>query len=306
MKAASYRARVAAGVMAMCAAAGWASAQSYSFYQPRVVIISIDGLRGNVVNDINTPTLMAIARRGTYTLEARTVNPSETTPAHASMLSGFTPKLHGINWDGYKPERSIAVPTLLSIARQASFQTTMIVGKSKLRHVAPEGGIFIPIEGGDEDIRIIREATARAGAGWDILFVHLPQVDLVGHSKGWMSPEYLQRVNQTDQLLGGFIRALPFDATIIITADHGGHGTDHGADRAENMLIPWIITGPSIAPGKVLKHVPQSPVRTMDTAATAASILGLFLPSNVEGKVILDALVPLQLQPDILQDPTDY
>ena len=247
---------------------------------------------------------MGIARGGTYTLEARTVTPSHTTPAHASMLSGFSPRIHGIEWDSYKPEKTIAVPTLLSIARQASLQTTMIVGKRKLLHMAPEGGLFIPIDNGDEDAKIIREATGRAHAGWDILFVHLPQVDLIGHDKGWMSPQYLARVNTTDALLAGFLRALPWDATVFITADHGGLDKDHDADRPENKLIPWIVTGPTIAQGKVLKSPAQSPIRTMDTAVTAASILGLFLPSNVEGKVILDALVPLVLERDILDDPT--
>lgn len=304
-----YRRRIIALTLAAVAGAVGASAQSNNWYHPTLVIVSIDGLRGNAVNDTNTPTIMQVARAGTYTLEARTVSPSQTTPAHASMLSGFTPNVHGLKVDRYDPNKTIATPTLLSIARQASLQTVMIVGKNKLLHMAPAGGMFMPMEGvRDEDASILREATTRAQGRWDILFIHLPQVDLVGHQKGWMSPEYLQRVHHTDQLLAGFLRSLPYDATILITADHGGEtfNYDHGDDRKpDNMLIPWIITGPSIAQGKLLKPPANAPIRTMDTAVTGAAILGLFMPPNVEGKVVLDAIVPLRLQPDILRDPFD-
>ena len=57
----------------------------------------------------------------------------------------------------------------------------------------------------------------------NLLFVHLPQVDLTGHASGWMSAEYLAQLQQTDEAVGRLVALLPPEATVILTADHGGH-----------------------------------------------------------------------------------
>jgi predicted AlkP superfamily pyrophosphatase or phosphodiesterase len=268
----------------------------------QVVIISIDGLRPDALSEAATPNIMRLARRGSYTLRAETVTPSETTPGHASMLSGYTPKVHKITWDEWKPEKgNITVPTLLSTAKACAFQTVMVVGKNKLQHVAPQGGIFVFAPRGDDDV--INEAVVRALLPFDILFVHLPNVDLVGHSKGWMSSEYMTQLSYTDQSLGRLLSAIPANATIILSADHGGSAFDHGTERSQNMTIPWMISGPGIAVGKAL----TTHVKTMDTAVTAASILGLFMPADTQGKTITEAiLADGPTMPDIIHDPTDY
>ena len=36
-------------------------------------------------------------------------------------------------------------------------------------------------------------------AGFDLMFVHLPMVDLTGHAQGWMSEPYLRQVTATDR-----------------------------------------------------------------------------------------------------------
>ena len=53
------------------------------------------------------------------------------------------------------------------------------------------------------------------------------------------------------QFLGGSVTALPPDTTVIVTADHGGHGRDHGTERPEDVLIPWIAWGAGVEPGKL-------------------------------------------------------
>lgn len=302
MQSVDYRVRVGLLVAATVAATMPASATPPGYsVRPQVVIISIDGLRPDVLSESMTPTILGIARRGASTLRAETVTPSETTPSHASMLSGYLPKTHRITWDGWQPEKGmITVPTLLSVARQAGFQTVMVVGKHKLLHIAPEGGKFLSMPSNDD--AVVNEAMVWAGTGFDVLFVHLPEVDLVGHAKGWMSADYMARVAATDRAVARLLPAIPFSATIIITGDHGGVSFDHGADRTENIRIPWIITGPGIVGGKAI----TSAVKTMDTAATAARILGLILPADIAGKPVVEALAPTTTYyPDVLSDPRD-
>jgi arylsulfatase A-like enzyme len=53
----------------------------------------------------------------------------------------------------------------------------------------------------------------------------------------------------------------------------------------EDMTIPWIASGPGVQP-KVL----TTQVHTMDTAATAAFMLGLPIPPEWDGVPIYEAL----------------
>jgi arylsulfatase A-like enzyme len=74
------------------------------------------------------------------------------------------------------------------------------------------------------------------------------------------------------------------DTLIIITADHGGHGTTHGTRRLEDMTIPWIIAGPG-----VWHRVLSTNVNTTDTAATVAWALGLPIQPDWDGRPVLEA-----------------
>ena len=129
------------------------------------------------------------------------------------------------------------------------------------------------------------KAIAEIAAGFDLMLVHLPNTDFFGHSTGWMSETYLFEITQTDKAVGRILAALPQNTTIILTADHGGRGAGHGSNIPENMTIPWIIVGPTIASN----HQIESPVVTTDTAATALYILGLSLPPDVDGQPVYEA-----------------
>jgi arylsulfatase A-like enzyme len=112
-------------------------------------------------------------------------------------------------------------------------------------------------------------------------------VDLVGHAKQWMSAEYLAAVRRADAAVGRIVAALPLDTTIIVTADHGGRPEGHGSDSPIDTTIPWVIAGPFTAKGKQLSNG----IRTVDTAATAAFVLGVALQPDAPGRPVYDAFV---------------
>jgi predicted AlkP superfamily pyrophosphatase or phosphodiesterase len=259
---------------------------------PKVAILSVDGLRADVLAKLDLPNLHGLAARGAYTWSARTVTPSQTLPGHASMLSGEDPKIHRITWDWneFKPERGyIAVPTVFSVAKAAGLRTVMVVGKPKLQHLAPPGTTdsFVLTERGDWDVA--NEAILQAGIGFDLLFVHFPDVDYAGHAEGWMSAAYSAKVVEVDEAIGRLLAALPPQTTVILTADHGGKDRDHGLDIPENMTVPWIVAGPKV----VRRGEMAGPVKATDTAATALWVLGLSLPGACPGQVIRE---PFTLQ----------
>ncbi|MEQ1731859.1 MAG: alkaline phosphatase family protein [Vicinamibacterales bacterium] len=254
----------------------------------RVTIISIDGLRPDALFEAGAPNIIALAGRGAHTWRARTIMPSTTLPSHTSMLTGYAPDVHGISWDDYEPARgALSVPTLFGIAQAHGLKTAMVVGKEKFATFRDTGGCdsWVLTLRGDDDVA--SRAGALAGTSRpDLLFVHLPDVDLAGHASQWMSPQYLDAVRAADRAVGRLLASLPADMTVILTADHGGHLNNHGTTDAVDITIPWIIAGPAIASGRDL----SSSVATMDTAATAALILGVQLSPDAGGRPVLEAL----------------
>ena len=255
---------------------------------PRVALISIDGLRPDALSEDRTPNILALAERGAFAIAAQTIVPSTTLPGHASMLTGVEPSAHGITFDEYRETFQLTTPTVMALARAAGKHTVMVVGKNKLKQLAPAGTLdsFVLTTRGDADV--VNEAIVLVPAGFDLLVVHLPQADQTGHASGWMSAEYLTQVQLTDEAVGRLISVLPPETTVIVTADHGGQLRAHGTKDKLDMTIPWIIAGPTVVHRGTLSR----PVRTVDTAPTILSLLGIPAPPNCAGKLVSEAFEP--------------
>jgi predicted AlkP superfamily pyrophosphatase or phosphodiesterase len=252
----------------------------------RVVIVSVDGLRPDAVLQVNPPNLRALTQKGAYTWQAQTVTPSNTLPSHVSELTAYLPARHGITWDDYLPANgSIQVPTIFLAARRAGRRTALVAGKEKFNTLRDTAEMDVFVGGTRSDADVAEQAVAQLYAGADLLFVHLPDVDLSGHATSWMSATYLDKVAKADEAVGRIMNALPENTTVIVTADHGGHASGHGTTDRLDMTIPWIITGPRIRPGYAI----TAAVSTLDTTATAAFLLGLTLPPDVTGKPVMEA-----------------
>jgi predicted AlkP superfamily pyrophosphatase or phosphodiesterase len=255
------------------------------------VIISIDGLRPDALELADTPTLDALRAAGAYSPKARSVLPSVTLVNHASMLGGMGPDKHGVTWNEQDPELGlIKGPTLFSLAHQAGLQTTMVVGKPKFNHLVLPGSVDDYYYAGYTDRQVVDQTLEVIQTELpDLLFVHLPDVDSVGHLTGWLSPGQLQVLTMTDNLIGELIAALEAQAyldetLIIITADHGGSGTIHGSNSPEDTTIPWLALGPGVPAGLMLK----SKITIYDTAATALYALNLPIPEIWDGRPITE------------------
>jgi len=256
----------------------------------RVLILSIDGLRPDAIFAAPMPNLIALMQNSAYTLNAQTVYPSVTLISHASMLAGVCPSKHGVDWNDYIPSRGYAIGTdIFDLAHAAGLQTVMHVGKEKLRQITEPSSLDIFTYVNDRDLVVAQRLIDDFPQDFGLLFVHFPLVDGMGHEYGWMSPQQLSVAFRADEALGNLLaeldaRGLRDETLIIITADHGGHNTTHGSSMPEDMTIPWIASGPFIQP-KVL----TTQVHTMDTAATAAFMLGLPIPPEWDGVPVYEA-----------------
>lgn len=245
----------------------------------RVVIISIDGLRPDMMTEELMPRHVQLMREGTTARDASTIIESDTLPSHAAMLSGAGLKAHGLWWNSYQANRGyIKVPTIFSAATEHGLSTAMIVGKQKLKHIASPGTV-----GHFERPAYLCGGVARRASQYfvdkapDLLFVHFSDPDEYGHSHGWTSKEYRKAAHNSDRCLATVLAAIDGSAyrdttLVIVTADHGGEDRHHSNGRHRlNRLIPWIARGPGVTPGATL----DTPIVTVDTAATALAALGL-------------------------------
>jgi predicted AlkP superfamily pyrophosphatase or phosphodiesterase len=250
----------------------------------RVLIITVDGLRPEPITFDLMPNVLSLMENGVYSLTARTIYPSATLPAHASMFTSMCPDKHGVDWNDYLPERGYAnSPTLFEIAHEAGLRTVMVVSKEKLQQITPPESVDVFKFVNDRDSVIAEASSPIIADGFDLMLIHLSLVDILGHEYGWLSPDYFIGAHRADEAIGVILTALDEASIrqgtlIIVAADHGGHETSHGGSSAEEMTVPWILSEASLRSGEI-----QRPISVVDTAATAAYALNLPIPTIWDG-----------------------
>jgi predicted AlkP superfamily pyrophosphatase or phosphodiesterase len=263
-----------------------------------VVVVSIDGLRPDAIDSYEALTLQRLMREGSYTLSASTINPSKTLPSHTSMLTGQPPERHGVLWNNVTAAEtdSIELPNVFGLARLHGYTTAAFFSKAKFQPLQVEGTLdYSQAPGGwwgrwSSDRTVADVAHYLESARPNLLFVHLTDPDAGGHRSGWMTEEYGRAVVSADRALDRLLSVAERafgkgEFTMIVTADHGGHGTGHGSDDPRDLTIPWIAWGKGVRPGELAK----STIRTMDTAATALWLLGVTEPSDWIGQPVTTA-----------------
>lgn len=255
----------------------------------RVFIVTFGGLRPDAIEAADMTTVKSLMQSGAYTLNAQAVMPSNSLPAHASMVTGTCPAKHIARWNEYVPQNGYALGTdIFDLTRAVGLRTVLITGREKLRHITEPGSTdyFGFVDNTDEpkdETTIESMAIEQIRQGFGLMLVYFPDGDAVGHELDWMSKQQLRTFREKDESLDLFIRVMKdsgfYDGTlIIVTSDHGGHNSDHGLNIPEDMTIPWIISGPQVIPGEL-----QTPIYIMDTAATIAFALGLPLQPDWDG-----------------------
>lgn len=265
-----------------------------------VLIVSFDGMRPDAIPAAPMKNLLALIESSAYSFEARTIAYPVTLPSHTAMLSGMCMEKNGMRWNsnnryvGYSRGDD-----LFNLTHDANMKSAMVVGKDKLRLIAE------PETTDDFEVRLNEALIADAAvdvisSGFDLLFVHFPSADARGHKYGWMSNAQFKALREGDEALGRLLAALDENGIrestlVIVTADHGGHDRTHDGTRVEDYLIPWIASGPGIAPGEL-----TYPIHTMDTAATVAYALGLPFQPEWDGFPVYEAfgLIPQDVHYD--------
>ena len=265
----------------------------------RVLIISIDGLRPDLLLRGEMPRVRGLCKAGSFSFWAETAPEDYTLPCHVSMLTGAPSEKHGVTWNGYIEQSYPDVPTLFQVAKQAGYSTAMVSGKTKfivfLKPKIVDFSYLPPDEPvSDREVAAQAESILRHHQP-QVMFVHLPGVDSIGHQFGWGSPEQMTAIAQADAAVGRVLDTLKKlkltkSTLILLTADHGGAGTSHESNDPRSLFIPWIASGPGVRQGYDLTLTDRKVIQTEDTFATACFFLGIPLGNDVSGKPVMELL----------------
>lgn len=270
-----------------------------------MVIIGCDGMSPDGVLKSESPVMKRMMHEGAFTLRARGVMPTSSSPNWASMIMGAGPEQHGVTSNDWKPDKFNIPPTVKGPG--GIFPTIFSV----LREQKPQAVVGVFHDWGDygrlfernmvdviENPKGPTNTVERAVAFIKtrhptFTFIHLDHVDHAGHEIGHGTDAYYASVSVADKLIGQVVDAIESagmkDSTLVlVTADHGGKGKGHGGETMGELEIPWIITGPGIRSG----HEIKTPVNTYDTAATIAYAFGLKQPEAWVARPVIEAFAP--------------
>ena len=250
----------------------------------KVILISIDGMRPDGLVNCGNPYLQTLMKESSYTLHGRTVFPSVTLPCHMSMFHSVPPQRHGVLSNTYTPQVR-PVDGMFEQLKKAGKTTAMFFGWEQLRDLGRPGAIthsaFMKCGTVHDVDSILCQKALDCIDQYhpDFVFLYMVDTDEQGHDTGWMSEEYLTRINNAISNVQKVIEAHGDEYSVIITADHGGHDRTHGTEMDEDMTIPLFFHGPEFEAGKELESV-----SIMDIPTTVAEIMGFPTADEWEGK----------------------
>ena len=274
---------------------------------PKILLIGIDGVRVDVLADVSTPNLDALAAVGSFTAQTRTTIPSISGPAWSSMLTGVWPEKHGVTSNRFVNAHFDQYPDFLT----------------RIEQVRPELNTFavvdwLPLGQGNEasgpalGVRIdVRKVLDGSELGWadadalsvglavqhltaadpDAMFVYLGNPDETSHEHRSIGVEYRNAISLSDRHVGMLvdaIRSRPLYPSenwlILVSTDHGRlPDGGHGGDSRAEMTTFILASGPSAATGR-----PAGSTFIVDIAVTALIHLGVAIEPawELDGKSV--------------------
>ncbi|MFT4051849.1 MAG: alkaline phosphatase family protein [Microbacterium sp.] len=206
------------------------------------ILVLVDGLgRGNLAARSGHARFLTsrMAKRDA----ARTVFPSTTATALTSLLTGAGAGIHGIvgyrarvpgtlrapnqlrGWesDGLDPlswQRAAPILERESAAGRACFVVSKPeYANSGFTRAIQRGATFVPAAQLEERLEAAADlASDHPGA---LVYVYLPELDVIGHARGWESAQWTAGLERLDAALRRLEAAAAAKTGVVVTADHG-------------------------------------------------------------------------------------
>ena len=258
---------------------------------PKVLVIGIDGIRPDILMDVNTPHIDRLAAEGLLTNQAMTGYPSVSGPGWSSMLNGVWPDKHGVTDNSFDGERYNDFPDFLTRIEQIrpELETFAVADWAPLGY-SDQGSPTISdavdvkhvLDGyelgwAEADAKSVQLAVEQLEtSNPDALFVYLGNPDEISHEHSSIGSEYRDAIALADEHVGVLVKAIHDRVTypeedwlILSSTDHGRRSDGgHGGNSEEERTIYFLANGPSV----IALTLPDS-IYIVDVAVTALTHL---------------------------------
>jgi Type I phosphodiesterase / nucleotide pyrophosphatase len=210
----------------------------------RVAVVLVDGMGWHLLPTLaaDAPLLASVLAGETGRLDELVCTFPSTTPTSvASLTTGVAPGEHGIlgftvklpdtdrvlNHIVWRDDPPAAqwqpVPTWFERLQQAGVDARAVLPAtflgSGLTEATYRGAQLHPADSGDDYAQLVAD---QLHAEPGLLYAYTAELDTAAHVFGIDSPEWHAAAVRVDALLTRLVEALPSDAALLITADHGG------------------------------------------------------------------------------------
>lgn len=273
--------------------------------EKKVLVIGIDGVRPDVLAEVSTPAIDALAAEGAFSGRVITEAQTISGPGWSSMLTGVWPEKHRVTSNDFTGNNYAMYPDFLTRLEliDGDFSTFAVVDWAPLGSEVSGGPLLsdtIDVKldfDGDQigyqegDIRSVAAAVRfLENQNPDAAFVYIGYPDVAAHDSGGRSQEYYLSIENADVHVGRLVTALRNRPTyeredwlILVSTDHGHRDAGgHGGDSPEERTVFYLASGPSVTKGALPRDV-----NIVDVAVTALTHLGIAIDPawHLDGKV---------------------
>ena len=269
----------------------------------RVCIIGVDGA-GGYFGKMDTPEFDRVFANGSVTYTGLAQFPTISAQNWTSMLHGVRCQKHKITNDisgeqAYTDDRYPSIFKAYAAAHpEAQFLSgctwaNINIGIIENMDAITKINVGDHFSGDDPDGSAKDQMTVDLTiAKLDemdpvITFIHLDQVDHIGHDVGYAKPEFVAACQKADKLIGQVYDAYAAkgwaDSTLFIVVSDHGHVArgGHGGNTVNERNVMVAVAG---AKGNIVKGTPGKVV-TQDIASIVMYALGEKQPDSWESKV---------------------
>lgn len=261
------------------------------------MVISVDGLDARFLDQpalrVKAPNIRKLMREGASASVIGVV-PSETWPAHTSLVTGVSPWQHGVLGND-EPASVLKAPALWDVAAAKGLKTAAVywpgtlgariafnlpeiresrrgeaISFDAISQKSTPSGLTALIEKKYPSFakEIWSDASAAQAAVYllttempDLLLVHFSEVDSEEHETGALSIYSREILENDDDLIGQIVANLPRDTDIAVISDHG-------FENNNRTVRPRVILKQAGVSGRV--EVQDGLIGTPDPAVAAA------------------------------------
>lgn len=262
----------------------------------RVLVVLVDGMGWHLLPELaaSAPLLSSALTGAAGRLTRLTCEFPSTTPTNLVSLGtgarsgehgilGFTLNVPGtdrvvnhIHWgDDPPPAVWQPLPTWFQRVERAGVAARAVLPAaflgSGLTDAAYRGARFVPTRP-DDDYAAAVATALRSAPG--LVYGYTADLDTAAHVFGVGSPGWHEAATRVDAVLARLVEALPGDAVLLVTADHGGINIAPDA-RVDLDADPRLAAGVRVVAGEPrVRYLHTEPGAAADVQAAWAEVLG--------------------------------